>query len=478
MNKPIKSLVNAAVLSILATGAAHSAGFSLYGESNGASTGNVAAGIAAEASDASTGWYNPAGLVLVKNQQAVFGGVGIFPVSKMSGRSVFATPGAPSYVQTFNDIQSAENAFVPSFHYALPLGDSATFGLSVVSPFGLATDWGPSSPVRYSATYTEFLSTTVSPEIAGKLTDNFSVGAGLDLQWARVKFNQMLGAPTAGFINGNPMLLDSFSFNKGDSYGVGFHVGVMGMFNDNHSRLGLNYQSRVNHRFHGFSRLSGQLASPPVLPGFAPNVFVPDSLANGVFENPGLFSNNINLPDVVTLSAYHDLNDRFALLGSVVYTGWGVLKNLQLNNAAAASISGLPAPGTITNVSINSTSSQNYRDTWRASLGANYHVNEKLMLRTGAGYDQTPTNDVDRDVRLPDADRWTVAVGARYQMSPAIGFDAGYSYIWAKNKALVNKSAALGTSSYTVQSLSDTTASLVGLQLNWTIDPTPPAPMK
>lgn len=71
MNKPLKSLVNAAVLSILATSAAHSAGFSLYTESNGASTGNFGAGVAAEASDASIGWYNPAGLVLIKNQQAV-----------------------------------------------------------------------------------------------------------------------------------------------------------------------------------------------------------------------------------------------------------------------------------------------------------------------------------------------------------------------------------------------------------------------
>ncbi|TAL62437.1 MAG: transporter, partial [Legionella sp.] len=261
MHKPLRTLVNAAVLSAIAS-TAYAGGFSLYTESGPMMTGNFGAGAAAEGADASIGWYNPAGLVLIHNQQAVFGGVGVLPVAQISGTSSYFSPlfDDTPYVETFNGLKGAKEAFVPSLHYALPLGDRATFGFSIVSPFGLATEWAADSAVRYQATFTEVITMNFSPEIGGKLTDNFAVGAGLDLQYARVKFNRMLGLPVFALPLGNPMVVDSLSYNKGDSFGVGFHAGILGMFNDNHTRIGLNYQSKMRHKFNGYSQLSGSLA--------------------------------------------------------------------------------------------------------------------------------------------------------------------------------------------------------------------------
>ncbi|HAT8971145.1 TPA: transporter, partial [Legionella pneumophila subsp. pneumophila] len=70
-HKPLRTLVSTAVLGVLATGTLNAGGFSLYTEGAGYTIGNFAAGVAAEAADASTGWYNPAGLVLIRDQQAV-----------------------------------------------------------------------------------------------------------------------------------------------------------------------------------------------------------------------------------------------------------------------------------------------------------------------------------------------------------------------------------------------------------------------
>lgn len=484
MHKPLQTLVSAAVFGVLATSAAHAGGFSLYTESSPAATGNFGAGVAAEGADASIGWYNPAGLVLIQEQQAVFGGVGVFPKAELSGVSTFRAPlnnNLPNYNQSFSGLNGGENAFVPSFHYALPLGENATAGLSVVSPFGLATDWGIDSPVRYQATYTELITTNVSPEIGGKLTENFSVGAGLDLQFARVKFNRILGLPTiyANVVPPfNPMGADSLSYNKGNSFGVGFHAGVLGMSTDKHTRVGLNYQSKMKHTFHGYSRLSGRLANT------TGNVFNPLLDPTAISRSNELTSNNIELPDVVTLSAYHDMNEKLALLGSVVYTGWGVFKTIQLNNVQAPSVSpgsvAPPvAPGTLSQVHANSTSTQNYKDAWRFAVGANYHLNPQWMLRVGGGYDATPTNDVDRDVRLPDADRWALSVGAHYQMKPAIGFDVGYTHLFSAGDPTVNKADAItSTSSYAVRANGKASADLVGVQAVWTMDHVMPQPTK
>lgn len=472
MCKPVRSLVSMAVIGLLATNAAHSGAFSLYTESSAAAIGNYAAGIAAEAADASTGWYNPAGLALLHKQEAVFGGIGVFPTAKLTGTSTFTTLGLPSYTQGFSGLEGGDNAFVPSFHYALPVGENLTFGLSAVSPFGLATDYNTSSPVRYQATFTELLTTNISPEFGAKVAEHFAVGAGLDLQYSRVKFNTMIGTPTL-YAALNPALVDSLSYNNGNSFGVGFHLGVMSMFNDNHTRVGVNYQSKMRQNFHGQSRLTGRLAVPNLNLGNPTSVL--SANGNTVFKDNSLFSNPIEFPDVLTISGYHDLNDTIALLGSFVYTGWSSFNSIQLNNVAAPIISNAAV---VTQGNISNTKAQNYSDAWRVAVGANYRVNELLLLRAGGGYDETPTKDAFRDVRLPDSNRWALSVGAHYQWKPAFGVDVGYTHLFADN-ATINRTEAVGTTStYNVNAISKNAVDLVGAQLVWTIDKVAEVPTK
>ncbi|WED44632.1 OmpP1/FadL family transporter [Legionella cardiaca] len=481
MQKPINTLVSAAVMALMA-GAANAGSFSLYTESNGAAVGNFAAGIAAEAADASIGWYNPAGLALIREQQVVFGGVGVFPTSELTGTSTFRTTGIPfPYVQSFSGLDGAHDAFVPSVHYALPLGESATFGFSIVSPFGLKTIWGETSPVRYAATLSELQTITASPEIGGKLNENFALGGGIDLQYAKVKFNRMLGNPNLmQFFNlfGVPVpanFVDSESYNKGDSFGVGFHAGVLAMFNDNHTRIGLNYQSQMRQKFHGYSRLNGRLASPGLDVTDPFSVLLASPTA--VFRTDTLSSNNIDFPEIATLSGYHDVNDRLALLASVVYTGWHSIRTIELDHAAAYA----PPSATFAGgqVLVNSVSTENYSNTWRFALGANYRFNEKFMLRVGGGYDETPTNDTFRSIRIPDSDRWALSIGGHYQWRPNIGIDAGYTHLFTAEDPIINRTEAVGsTSTYNVNARGNAHADLVGAQLTWIIDQPIPMPTK
>lgn len=474
MHKPLRTLVSAAVIGVLASSVAHATGFALYGESAGYTVGNFAAGSAAEAADASTGWYNPAGLALIRDKQAVFGGTGIFPTMKMNGTSTFSTTGLPPYVQSYKDVNGTyDPGFVPATHFALPLGDHTTAGLSFTSPYGLSTNWAPNSPVRYSATFSELLTVNISPEIGSQVMEHLAVGAGMDFQYSRVKLNQMLGAPTIYQAFGDPSGADTFSRNKGSSWGVGFHVGLMGMFNENHTRIGINYQSKVRHTFNGHSELKGPLANTF-------NIAVNPFPGTGVRRNNDLFSNPIEFPDVVTLSGYQDVNDKLALLGSVVYTGWHTFKQIQLNNVPVPNIQPGPTGINVTPANIISTVPENFKDSWRVALGANYHINQQWMLRVGGGYDQTPTNDIDKNIRLPDVGRWALAVGGHYQMKPNIGFDLGYTHLFAANTPVINSVQPLSqTSTYNVNSRDGSfSADLVGGQVVWVIDHVPEAPMK
>lgn len=483
MRKPIRTMTSAAIIAMIANQASYAGAFSLYTESSAAAIGNFAAGIAAEAADASIGWYNPAGLVLIKEQQALLGGVGVFPSTQLSGTSTYISqnPASPSsdpfvYSEPFSNLQGAENALVPSLHYALPLGERAAFGLSIVAPFGLSTSWDPSSAVRYAATLTKLTTYNVSPELAGFLTNNISIGGGIDFQYATVEFNRTVGSPALLTLYPPVTGLDTQSNNQGNSFGIGFHAGTLFMFNDNHTRIGVNYQSEMRHQFNGYSELSGRLADSTF------NVQNLDEpyLANlhAKYRTNTLTSNNVALPAVVTLSAYQDLNEKLALLGSLVYTGWGSFRTIELKNiAAGVPISNLDSPdlGLIVLTPYTNTTTEGYRNTWRTALGANYHVNQAWMLRLGGGYDQTPTVNAYRDVRLPDADRWALSVGAHYQPRPSLGFDAGYTYLFGAGNSTVNNTQAIGAhSTNTINAIAENHAQLFGLQVVWMIDQVKP----
>jgi len=472
MQKPIRTIASLAVIAMIASKNLNAGAFSLYTESSPAAIGNFAAGIAAEGADAAIGWYNPAGLVLLDKPQFVVGGIGVFPRVSLSGNSTYNTlvpnPSLPfiTYTENFSGLQGGENAVIPAVHYALPLDDKTVFGLSIVSPFGLSTNYGETSQIRYASTLSKLETITVSPELGRKLSDNFSIGAGLDLQYARVSFNSVIGSPA--WINFFPSsevnALDSLSDNTGDSFGVGFHAGIMLTSTDKHSRLGFNYQSAVAHKFYGVSTLTGILADP--------NTYTDNPITgnpNAIFSSDDLNSGNIDMPQIFTLSGYRDITQKLALLGSVVFTGWSSFKNITLNNVAV----GLPieATGDITQTTMDIVAPEDYRNTWRFSLGANYHINDKLMLRTGGGYDQTPTVNSERDTRLPDSNRVALAIGAHYQIRHNIGLDAGYSYLFGVSDAYINKTIPLGDdSTYNVNASGKGKVQLVGLQVVWQID--------
>jgi long-chain fatty acid transport protein len=445
---------------MMTTQHADAGGFSLYTEGSAAKIGNFAAGAAADISDASIGWYNPAGLVLLQENEVLVSGVGVFPVTKISGLSTYNTDGLPPYEQSFTRLPGGQEAVVPAIHASHPLGKRAVFGLSIVSPFGLSTKWEDDSPVRYAATLTKLTTVDLAPEMGVLLTDHLAFGAGLDLQWASVKFDAVAGSPAAlqyiqkfGISPVTPSTYDSSSINEGGSFGVGFHTGLMGIYNQNHTRIGINYQSAVSHRFEGHSTLTGRLADMAL------------TNPHAAYFTDDLYSNYVSLPDILSLSLYQDLTKRWAFLGSVVYTGWSSFKTIELYNVAGYSVE------SSTQSPINIVTPQDYRNAWRAALGLNYQVSERWLMRIGGGYDETPTVDAERDIRLPDGNRWALSIGSHYQATPALGFDLGYTYLFAPGQSSINKTQIIDElSSVTVNAQAMSHAQLAGIQAMWSFD--------
>lgn len=120
-----------------------------------ASLGDAQAGGAAAALDASTAFYNPAGLVRIQQQQAVIGDDAVMPTYDLG-----------------ND-DGAEFYHRPFVHYAAPISERWSFGFSASSPFSMRTHWADDVATDVD-TY------DISPSLAYAVTDALSLGWGYD----------------------------------------------------------------------------------------------------------------------------------------------------------------------------------------------------------------------------------------------------------------------------------------------------------
>jgi long-chain fatty acid transport protein len=416
----------------LSTNAMASA-FQLW-EQDAASVGNYHAGRAAIAEDASTGYYNPAGLVRIQNQQLIVGLVPIFVDTRFRGTVAVNTLGTGPRPVT---AQGGTFNLVPDAHYSAPLTKNLILGLSVVSPFGLRTNYGTSSIVRYVSTLASIKVIDYTPSLGFAFNNKISAGVGFDAEHLNGEFD-FVGT----FVN---PILDTRAYNIGTSTAYGYHLGGLYQVSEQ-TRVGLSYHSKIIHHLTGKSRFVGPLAN---------------NLAGGVQASSQLRV-NLTLPATTSLSVFHTLNPVWDVMGSLIYTQWDVTKNLVFQNTAG--ISGGRSSNTITAII-----PQNYRNTWNASVGADYHINTQWTLRSGLGFDESPANDRARNVELPDANRVAVAVGGHYQANKALGFDLGWTHLFSMNTRINNLSQALGDQVTITNGSDRTNADILGLQVRWDI---------
>lgn len=436
-------LMSAAGAVTLSNGAS-AAAFMLW-EQDAASIGNYHAGTAAIADDASTAWYNPAGMIRLKNQQLVLGADPILTNFKYSG-----TIGVNTIVSPFTGLPAAPTPAtaqggsyntVPFGHYVAPICDRVAIGMSIDVPFGLETDYGNNSFVRYSATLTQLKVVDFTPSIAVKITDQFSIGAGFDAQRLTAELDQVATAGVPGVL-----LLDTNSQNTASDWGYGYRLGALFQFTPD-TRLGVNYHSKVTHHAQGHSSLTGPLALPV---GFS---------STDAQESLNAFT-NVTLPATTSLSLFHDFCQTWDVMGSISYTQWSIFRDLVLQNIAGIQ-NGINTNNLVVDIG------QHYHNAWNFAVGANYHPSNKWIIRTGVGFDETPSNDNYRNLQIPDSDRIALALGAHYQAFKTVGFDAGWTHIFAMNTRINNLTQVVGDETVTTNGSVSGNADVYGLSMTW-----------
>lgn len=404
-----------AIMGILGmTHQAHAGGFALI-EQSVSGMGTAYAGSAAIAEDATTVWFNPAGMSKICTQQVVFGVQGLFPSAKFDNDDSNMAPGLGGILLTGGDGHDAGvNAALPSFYYVRPLNCGFTFGLGVNTPFGLSTHYESDWVGRYYARYSKIFTVNINPSISYRICDNLSIGAGFDAQYIRatltnsVDFGSILFALTQGQL-GVRQGQDGRAKVKGDAWGFGGNVGLLWDVNCNTS-VGLTYRSEIRQLIKGHVEYDD----------------VPAPLAS-TFSDAHVKA-HVTLPASASLSAVYRIDCSWDVMADVTWTKWSTLKELRVQFDSLQ-------PDSITTL--------RWRDTWRYSFGSTYRFCDNWKVRGGVAYDQAPSRNAEfRDPRIPDSNRFWTAVGLGYDWN-CMHFDFGYAHLFVRDFK-IDKTEALG----------------------------------
>ncbi|MDI1228991.1 MAG: outer membrane protein transport protein [bacterium] len=433
-----------AAFAILATtaiaGRAEAAGFYLQ-EQSVSQQGSAFAGAVANPEDASTVFFNPAGMTQLSGPMISGGAAVLVPTTEIAntGSTAGPTAGAAAPYAGSPGGNPFDPTPVPSFYGVLPLeGGKVWLGLGVSSPFGLANDYGDTWFGRYDSTKSELLSINVSPVIAYKFNDKLSIGGGPNIQYVNARLENALPCPTlicggAAFTPGT----DGLSTLKGDSYGFGLNVGALYEINER-TQVGVHYRSKMDQTVDGEVDISGLLG--------------PLAGQNGV----RFAEAELKQPDTASIGFAHKYDDRLTILGSANWFGWSNFDEIRVEFDAGGPDSVTP---------------EEFDDSFSLALGAKWKQDEKWTFRGGVQYDQTPTTLPDRSTRTPDGDRYWLSLGATYAVNEKLSLDFAASHLFITDGDItLTKRFYAGSpvdTTVNVNGRAESSVEIFSLQANW-----------
>ncbi len=377
-----KKLLLATSLFIASQGQALAAGYStsLYSTSGLA---NSYAGSAAGSHDVSDMFFNPATLSDIKTKQFVAS------VSYLDLKiKPYNTSSAGSYGSRTDD--AGRNAMVPAFYFSTPVSKSTTFGLAVTSPFGLATTYNNDWAANQSAIASAIKTININPSVSYKLSDKLAVAVGAQLQYMELVVTRDL------FGNSG-----AFGKTKGNDWGYGYTLGAHYKLNDQ-VKFGIGYRSKIDHRLEGNTSVNGTRLSGT--------------------------NANISTPESLTIGGSFKLNPKLELVSDITWTRWSRFKSFIAHQDRP-----LVAGGDDINTTVF-----NFQDSFMYSVGANYTLNDKWLLRAGSAYEQGGVRDSSREPRIPASDRIWTSFGFNYKCSKTLSFDAAYMHQFYRMSTIDN----------------------------------------
>ena len=409
-------LVAAAGLSLAAGGAAQAASGYAVGHESPSGAGVANAGGAAAAQDASTVWANPAGMTRL-GSEVVAGLHVIVPHIDYDDRGSTLFNGAP--VPGGEGGNGGYGVPIPNLYGVWSVSPALKLGLGLNAPYGLVTDYEPDFVGRYSEVTTNLKVVNLNPSAALALGGGWSIGGGLDLGYADAKLLQAIDfgavcaqalgpAACAGGFGLVPGASDGDGKVEGHDFAVGFNLGALYEPSPG-TRFGAQYRSALDYELD----LDASFNVAANARAFLTAAGLPAAFTDGGAQT------ELTVPETASLSAYHELDARWAVMADVTWTRWSRFDELRIEFDDAQ---------TPTNLLIT-----DWHDVFRYSGGVAYRWSDALTLRGGLAFDESPIPTRNRGPGIPDSDRWVAAAGFGWRIGERATLDAAWQHLFFRD---------------------------------------------
>ena len=447
------TLLAVGVAGALAAADANAAAFQLK-ENSAKGLGRAFAGSTSAEGDASVVATNPASMRLLDGTQfqGDVSAISFGAKFRGEGRNGNGTP-----ISGGNGGDAGMIAPVPAAYFHVPFGenDNMHFGASLTVPFGFKTEYDTDWVGRYNGVKTDLKAIDLGVAFSYDVNPYLSFGVGVFAERLNVDLTsaidggsvingalqqrasaavlaaggtpaQAAAAARQAAVQGAqlgfaPGTADGYLRIKGDEVSIGYTLG-MTVSPVEGTNIAFSYRSEVEHKITDGDATFDWTAHPNAgafLTSAAPGTFV-DSKGRAT----------ITLPASATVSVSHRVNDQWKIMADVSRTAWSKFDKVTVDFASNQPDSVLPF---------------NYRDTTFASIGTEFRLNDQLTLRGGLAYDQTPTTDAHRDVRVPDTTRKWLSLGMTYAASEKMEYSVGYTHLFTKDPNISSTSATNNT---------------------------------
>ncbi|MEJ5999642.1 OmpP1/FadL family transporter [Paucibacter soli] len=484
MNSRARRLALTLLTLSLSTGLAQAAGYR-FGTQSAAAEGTANAN-GAEGADASTIFANPAALTRLGSGLHVSGVLDyVAPDAQFTDAGSFISlPGSGFKPVPTSQAGTTQNAasgvFVPHMYAAYRASDALAYGLGVFVPSGNKLDYEPSWGGRYNLNKVELKSLAFNPNVAWKLNPQLSLAGGLNIEYMQGDLQRATpygSAVAAGLLGaaaqaaaggaaglalqlqqqaaqafGNPAL-DGSIHVQGKGWALGFNLALLWEM-DAKTRFGLAYRSGVSHKLKGDADWSQPATLPPQV--LAAITGKPSDGHSKLDHNDSGASLKVKTPDSLSFQAFHQLDERLAVMADATWTRQSTLQELRIEFDSTAAPSITP---------------EKWKNVWRVSLGGSYRVNPDLLLRAGLSYDRSPVEGALRSPALPDSDRTWLALGANLKLAQSTNVDLALGFVKLREAPMQATDDGGGQTpcscAYsTVRGTYRSSAATVGVQLN------------
>jgi len=370
----MKKIVNITLLSVTASSLLMAGAYKIPEQSlNGMALG---AAYVAHTSGADTAYYNPAAMAFMEDKQYIEGGITLAHL--FSNKYNLITP--------YSGASNVENIAIPNLHYvANPIGDFR-WGMSLVAPAGLTKKWDSAFQKLFAEEFT-LKNLELNPVVSYKVSDQFSVGAGLRFIYSEGVVNSDgadAGAPIKREMEGNTF---EFGYNVALLYKPASDINVAVTYRSN---VDLKEEGQANLYFGGVGQQ------------YKANVTIP-------------------IPAALNVAISKTWQDKFTLEFNYERTYWSSYKALDFNYDR-------PILNPILDSAFNAPLDRSWKDTNTFRLGATIKMDNKLTMMMGFALDETPVPERTIGFELPDSDAKIFSMGFRYQQTENLSWGAAFLY--------------------------------------------------